>query len=334
MIVQGHVLDALAGLEDESVQCVVTSPPYWQTRAYDGDQETVWTPPGSRECKHDWRAVTTCARGGVNRPDNPPLEGHLEETNLRGEETVTHTCVLCGAWRGPLGLEPSSWLYARHIAWVAWALHRVLSDDGVLWLNIADSYVGKGYDRHEKELALIPEAVILRLCGPHRAPEEPRWIKRADVTWAKGLSLCSYYDGRCKPEPATDRPTRASERVFLLTKQPHYKWNKQGGSEPARTRGWRNLRDVWVIPPNFRGGHPAAFPEELARQCLLCATEPGDTVLDPFCGSGTVGQACLALDRKFIGIDIAESYVRLAIKRLRYEGGQADLTTINRERRD
>lgn len=122
------------------------------------------------------------------------------------------------------------------------------------------------------------------------------WFLRSDVIWHKPNAM---------PESVKDRPTRAHEYFFIFTKQEKYTYDAEAVLEEAEDGGTRNRRTVWSIntsPTN--GTHIASFPEALVEPCILAATKPGDFVLDPFFGCGTVGLVCKRLNRQFIGIEI------------------------------
>jgi len=81
--------------------------------------------------------------------------------------------------------------------------------------------------------------------------------------------------------------------------------------------GWQHLCvNVWKLPTERRNGHPAPYPVELARRCIRLSTWPGETVIDPFMGSGTTLLAARSLGRKAIGIDVSERYCEQAARRL------------------
>jgi len=145
---QGDVRAVLAGLPAGSVQCVVTSPPYWGLRDY-GIEPGVWPAAsaerGARnaECRHEWGA------GGPGRKrDNqhvseaPGAKGGGLKASAANQTTSSTGafCRLCGAWRGCLGLEPTPALYVEHLVAVLREVRRVLRDDGTLWLNLGDTY--------------------------------------------------------------------------------------------------------------------------------------------------------------------------------------------------
>ena len=90
------------------------------------------------------------------------------------------------------------------------------------------------------------------------------------------------------------------------------------GGHDAIYEGGRNRRSVWTITTKpYKEAHFATFPPEIPRTCILAGSKKGDTILDPFCGSGTTGEVALKLDRNFIGIELNEKYVNdLIIPRL------------------
>ncbi len=141
------------------------------------------------------------------------------------------------------------------------------------------------------------------------------------------------------PESVTDRCSKAHEYLFLLVKQPKYKFNqlKELATYAGQSRGGstnryeqnaagmdnkvydvRNKRSVWSIGVNtFKGAHFATFPPDLVRPCVQAGSDIGDTVLDPFTGSGTTGVVSLNLSRSFVGAELNPEYAEIAKKRLR-----------------
>ncbi len=106
------------------------------------------------------------------------------------------------------------------------------------------------------------------------------WILRSHVTWIKKTPMS---------ESVRNRPTRATEEVFLFAKQPKYYYN----NEAVRERYGANLRNYWALGPEpSTAEHPGAFPVELARRCILLGSRPGDTILDPFFGFRHHGRCC------------------------------------------
>jgi DNA modification methylase len=356
-------------LPDESIQCVVTSPPYWGLRKYDGVQDLIWG--GSSLCEHDFKEsinFDNSKKGneGSTTASNP---GHAVSDRFK---SVSGICFLCGAWRGGFGLEPSLKLYIQHTVEILRELKRILKPNGVVFWNTGDSYAGGGNYRginsentltskqasnrgakgvHQelgalgkdsgtakpKDLCLIPQRVAI-------AAQEDGWWVRQDIIWAKPNPM---------PESVRDRFTDAYEHIFMFTKSQKYFWDAKACQEPAisaglvtklgkkafsrgqqlgsgvpeeklhgnalateyKTKETRNIRNVWTFATQpFKGAHFATFPEELPRRCIRAATKIGDTVLDPFCGSGTTGKVALELGRNFIGTDLA--YQDLAEQRI------------------
>jgi DNA modification methylase len=324
----GHVLDVLAELEPETVQTCVTSPPYWGLRDYgDGGQE--------------WPAVTYAPMPGL-----PPLD--------IPSQTV------------PLGLEPDPWAYVGHLVEVFRGVRRVLRDDGTLWLNLGDTYAAgcmtgrqgsnstTGTNRGQAEGTALPPRKPppglkpKDLCGiPWRvayALQADGWYLRSDIIWHKPNPM---------PESITDRPTKAHEYLFLLTKDRRYFYDADAIRQPAVTfgdsidrpdttgaaqradlgqmarttpvgrrcgvhaSGGRNARSVWTITTRpYSAAHFATFPPDLPERCIKAGSRPGDLVLDPFSGAGTTGMVARRLQRSYIGAEQSEEYAEMSRRRI------------------
>ena len=307
---EGDVLDRLREMPDESVQCCVTSPPYWGLRDY----------------------------------------GHA----------------------GQIGLEPTPSAFVTRLVEVFAEVHRVLRDDGTLWLNLGDSYAAnqsnnggysdkstlagfsspntKGRIANEsglrrslthgvkpKDLVGIPWMVAFAL-------RDYGWYLRSEIIWHKPNPM---------PESVTDRPTKAHEYVFLLSKSARYFYDAEaireeaeygrrsafrGGAYVNQPRGQnngranaespsvtgsdpssgRNARTVWTINPQpTPEAHFATFPEALAERCIKAGSRPGDTVLDPFAGSGTTLLVAERLGRDSLGIELNPEYIAIAERRIK-----------------
>ncbi len=146
-----HVIDALRELPEQSIHCVITSPPYWGGLRDYGTPAVVWG--GDRDCAHEW-------------------------IQSKGESS---RCALYGAWRGQLGHEPTVQLYLDHIVAVFNELRRVLRPEGTTWLILGDSYVTPASAHAQlkaKDLALVPHRVAI-------AFQESGWWVRQDMVWSK-----------------------------------------------------------------------------------------------------------------------------------------------------
>ncbi|MGH9582957.1 MAG: DNA-methyltransferase, partial [Bryobacteraceae bacterium] len=110
-----------------------------------------------------------------------------------------------------------------------------------------------------------------------------------------------------------------------------YFYNREAILEPATSRkGTRNRRTVWSINTEpFAAAHFATFPPTLIEVPILAGTEPEDVVLDPFFGSGTVGEVCLRLNRRFVGIELKPDYAEIAAKRLKWQKAEIDRNGVS-----
>lgn len=307
----GGAADVLRTMPDQSVDCIVTSPPYFGLRDYGVEDQ--------------------------------------------------------------IGAESTPAEFVAALVEVFREARRVLADDGTLWLNLGDSYAnGGGGGAPSKHSTLLgnghrgggpklhaPAMVTARrsndglaaknLLGiPWRvafALQDDGWILRQEVIWAKR---------NCMPEAVTDRPSRAHETVFLLTKRPRYWYDADAireQSDPeqeahneryakvydaqagrAATTGQpgnvnsagiharpgkagRNARSVWTISAQpFAEAHFATMPPELATRCVAAGCKPGGVVLDPFSGSGTTGLAAARHGRRYVGIDLNADYLDLSLR--------------------
>ena len=218
-----------------------------------------------------------------------------------------------------IGAEENPEDYIRRLVSVFEEVHRVLTDDGTFWLNVGDSYTSgnRGYRAPDKKNPVramsyrpkTPAGLKAKdLIGiPWRLAfslQRAGWYLRSDIIWEKP---------NCMPESVKDRPTRSHEYIFLFSKSLRYFYNYQSVQEGNQ----RNRRTVWTIPTeSFPGEHFASFPPKLVEPCILAGSEPGDWILDPFFGSGTVGVVCEEQQRNYVGIELNEDYVRLALKRI------------------
>lgn len=140
-IMQGNALQVLPTLPEASVNCCVTSPPYWGLRSY-GTNAEIW---GGAEaaCEHEWGEETFTKGPSGSMGSTSTMIGrqvYEEGHNTRRGHSQGAWCQLCGAWRGAFGLEPTPELYVEHAVLIFRQVRRVLRDDGTLWLNIGDCY--------------------------------------------------------------------------------------------------------------------------------------------------------------------------------------------------
>jgi len=219
---------ALAEIEEGSVQCCITSPPYWGLRRYGDAAEMVFG--GDPQCDHVFSGEVVsdiredAAHGKTRTTDRFYGDESRRFDGNHQKHVSTQFCSLCGCWRGQFGLEPTPEMYVEHTLEFLRAIWRVLRDDGVLFLNLGDSYAGAGDrrggkgDEHGqgKKWATSAESIGLKpkdLCGiPWRvvlAAQADGWYWRQVVPWLKRNPM---------PESTDDRPTTAHEYFFMLTK--------------------------------------------------------------------------------------------------------------------
>lgn len=226
---------------------------------------------------------------------------------------------------GQVGSEIDLSDYISKLVGIFREVRRVLRDDGTLWLNIGDTYTSgnRGTRATDKKNAaremsyrpptpdgLKPKDLIGLPWRIAFALQADGWYLRSDLIWEKP---------NCQPESVKDRPTRAHEYVFLFSKSADYYYDYKAVQEPAigSKNNRRNRRSVWKINTKpYSGAHFATFPEELVLLCLKAGSKREDYVLDPFCGSGTVGKVCKTTGRKFVGIELKQDYVDLARTRI------------------
>jgi len=246
---------------------------------------------------------------------------------------------------GQLGLEQTPEEYVENLVGVMREVRRVLRDDGTLWLNLGDSYNGVGRGEKANGMQVAARATKQRtICGlkpkdmvgiPWRvafALQADGWWLRSDIIWVKPNPM---------PESVTDRPTKAHEYIFLLSKSRTYYYDGDAICEPAvygdhprngvpgtiikmshqgQRTGYRNKRTVWTVATKpFLGAHFATFPLDLIRPCVLAGCPPGGTVLDPFFGAGTTGLVAKQEGRGYIGIELNAEYVEMARNRINGE---------------
>jgi DNA modification methylase len=281
----------------------------------------------------------------------------------------------CGAIRqdSQLGLEPTPEEYVANMVAVFREVRRVLRSDGTVWLNLGDSYaspiggnnvglrtaqfgagneIGKKVDELDatrkassvrkkidglkpKDLVGIPWRVAFAL-------QADGWYLRSDIIWSKPNPM---------PESVTDRPTKAHEYLFLLSKSPRYYFDAdavretntvpdRSGTNAARvapgrpygSRGpsdevprpiesnpaGRNIRSVWTIATApYPGAHFATFPPKLVEPCIKAGCPEGGVVLDSFAGSGTTGMVAQSLSRRAVLIDLSMDYLGQLMERNR-----------------
>ncbi len=268
-LLEGNCLEVLKSLPSNSIHCVITSIPYWSLRVYDIDP-VIWD--GDPKCKHNFESEIKINKKRFSANANDVF------------------CSKCGAWKGSLGLEPSIDLFLKHIVDIFDEIKRVLRNDGTCWLNVGDSYAqqgvrnnkeqqlanqkraksknyhtqafnsSKGWDRgvssrsafdgtgiKTKDLVGQPwlVAFALRSAG---------WFLRADIIWHKLTAM---------PESVVDRPSRAHEYIFLLTKTASYYYDRFAVQEPAAAESFARASRAISSKNKYVNGAPGQNKQRL-----------------------------------------------------------------------
>lgn len=280
----GDAFDLVDELPDQSVNLVVTSPPYWGLRTYGHD--------------HNEGILAEWVGRGMAASEIPPYDWYVKHG-------------------GVLGLEPYPDWYVRHL--VEWfnRARRKLAPDGSLWVNLGDTYFARwasireegrqgltdnrvrrktpsgGY-LHDKQLLLVPARFAI-------AMQDHGWVLRNDLIWAKQSPM---------PRSETDRLRLSHEHWFHFVQRskvgrPQYYYDLSQTEELSL--------DVVSTPTSKGGaGHSATFPPEIIRPRITSSCPIGGLVLDPFCGSGTTVSEAVMLDRRSIGFELSETHAATA----------------------
>jgi DNA modification methylase len=350
-IIQGNCIDKIKELENNSIDCVVSSPPYFGLRDYG----TASYEGGDDNCKH------TITDGVVDNKNNK-----LTERPNRASDKKH--CVKCGAKRidEQFGLEKTYQDYLANTVKVFETFKPKLKDTATIWWNVGDSYNNKPAGNKdlkkssglpnkkenlhkrkdniskvllkslkEKDLLMIPNRVAIAL-------QEAGWYIRSEIIWHKPNPM---------PESVKDRPTSCHEKIWLITKNKKYYYDAEAIKEPCKTFDKnirdrdttklnntpgrtkmgglkknnyivKNKRNVWTVTTKpFKGAHFATFPKDLIEPCIKAGCPEGGVVLDPFGGSGTTGIVAALNNRNAILVELNPEYIKIAEDRIDKELG-------------
>lgn len=235
-VIQGDCLEVLKTLPDSSVNCCVTSPPYYGLRDY-GTGKWVG---GDPDCPH--RRLSKFSENTITGHAQTELVGNV------GDAIFKKICPLCGAIRedNQIGLEETPEEYIEKLTLVFRQVKRVLKDDGTLWLNIGDSYCGTGSKgdwvdpkysdgRNEQKVSVTQKVKGCKSKDLIGIPwmlafalRSDGWYLRQDIIWHKPNPM---------PESVRDRCTKSHEYIFLLSKKPHYYFDYEAIQEDSKWGG-------------------------------------------------------------------------------------------------
>ena len=289
----GNVLDKLKEIPDDSIDCIVTSPPYYGLRKYKAPDVIFG---GDSACEHEWQPAKLKLHYGESslQPEEKLLNKKMNPENNDHEKIESNVCSKCDAWKGQLGLEPNYNLYLDNLLMVTAELKRVLKPTGTLWWNMGDSYVGghQGGSIHPKNSAVIDaQEIPQRLQGrPQstvegmqekslmqlparfaiRMADEQGWILRNTMIWHKRNHL---------PSSVKDRLTNSYEFVFFFTKQKKYFFNLDAVRVPSKTGNGSEFG--WAGIGNKRMGGNAQATTQVSKHILknnILGKNPGDVL--------------------------------------------------------
>lgn len=314
-VVEGDNIESLRAIPDGSIHCVVTSPPYFGLRDYGTGQ---WK-GGDSEHEHRGSVARTVS-GGAGK----------QYTNVGSNRVFSGDCE-CGAKRidKQRGLEKTPQEYVDGMVEVFREVYRVLRDDGTLWINIGDSYATQG--GHTKQGSTSQRKGRSNISAQHAVKQSvPDGLKQKDligIPWMVAFALRAdgwylrsdiiWHKPNPMPESVTDRPTRAHEYIFLMTKSQRYYYDAEAIKESQVSihgsgngfkreaqisrdgRGsdeqWepsesgRNKRSVWTVNTKpYSEAHFATFPIKLIEPCILAGTSERGACSQ--CGSPLIRQ--------------------------------------------
>lgn len=351
---QGHVLEVLSKLPNDSVDMAITSPPYWGLRSYDGEHQ-IWG--GEKNCQHEWDSVWKSPIGGKNPPDRPANVGanrSLNDDDVRGKGTKSDFCNKCNAWKGQLGLEPDLKMFINHLIEIFREVKRVLKPTGSLWVNIGDSYGGSNCSRADyRENKSLQKDIYNKPSHQSLVSRFSKWrrdgqggelgncitqksirnkslcliperfaIAMVDDGWILRNKIKGYYrtvgsekhswelEGFKLKEGAPGREPCGLERKG-------HSGNHDKEGNPLNHPLGKNPPTVWAINTQpFPESHFATFPPTLIERPIKACCPPGGLVLDPFMGAGTTALVAKILGRHFVGIELSQRYIDIAMRRL------------------
>ena len=264
-LMNGNVLDMLKNIPNESIDCIVSSCPYYGLRSYKG-ADAIWG--GNPECEHEWVNQEIHKDNLRFRDPNhkASVGNHKNQEIYSSSNVKTNSCYKCGAWKGQLGLDPTYQLYVEHLMLVMKELKRVLKKTGTLFWNMGDTYSGAGagqkdtgkasYEasdfRHfpiksnlpNKSLMMIPERLAMAMI-------DDRWILRNKLAWFKRNAM---------PSSVSDRFSNKWEYVFFFTKSQKYYFDLDSIRKPLAESSIKRISQE-NIPNQFQKGKSVDFAE-------------------------------------------------------------------------
>lgn len=306
----GDALTVLRQMPDQSINCIVTSPPYWAIRDY-GEPGQLGMEPTPRE--YIARLVEILAEARRVLADDGTLWLNIGDT-YAGKANA-------GASVGRTRRADRAELIPARVNDTAEAPYKslLMIPERVAWAMVEQGWTLRNRIVWNKPDA-TPESMTDRLSGRHEAL----------FLFAKGPRYWFDLDPirervQTEPRPAGTGSPGAKYIGEVLGQSKQTNCVATGSRHTASHPNGRNPGDVWTVATaRFPGAHFAVMPAELARRCVLAGCRPGGVVLDPFCGSGTTGMVATRAGRRFVGIDLSAKYLDLALSTRLAQGALID----------
>jgi DNA modification methylase len=298
----GDARDLLPRIEAGSVQCVVTSSPYWGMRVYDNERDIPWA-DGER-----------CPYGFEQTP----------------EGFIRHTIELLALMKPAIAPTGSVWWNIMD----TYNTRTPIRGNARERLDAMGESSGrrKGWTEHG---ACRHSAGHMYLDDAELSSIPSRIAERASRVGYKAKSFITWRKHQAMPEPAKSRVSRQAEYILHLSTDRTPFFDKKAwqildskfGGPNLRYESAEKITDVWWLPTSTgKNGHGAEFPLALAGRCIALTSREGDLVLDPFLGSGTTAVAAVSLGRRALGYDISEKYIDVAEQRISAAARERQLT--------
>ena len=231
---------------------------------------------------------------------------------------------------GQLGEELVPEEFVKNLTALFHKAKRVLKDDGTVWVNIGDTYFGAKGGHHDSNNSITNNETGSEYRQHRKAPPKHEYIKDGDlsgVPWMFAVSM--QKDGwylkqdiiwnkpNPMPEAVNNRCVKSHEYIFLFTKKKQYYFNAEAISRKKLDgTGYVRKGSVWTLnTASLSEAHFAVFPEDIPANCIKAGSKEGDTILDPFMGSGTTALVAQKLGRKWIGIELNPKYIEIIKRR-------------------
>lgn len=334
MIITGDVRDVLPTLEDNSIDCIVTSPPYYQLRDYGmenqiGKEDTYESYINELtnvfiECNRVLKDTGTLwinlgdkyagSNNGIGSVDkkNPDLTDNERLKTDWGNCSISDRNLMLLPFRLAVSLQKVGYILRNDIIWYK---PNAMPSGGKVINKFTNCY----------EHILFFTKIDTGYFFNHTAVmEDAKYDGFKDVV---KLGYSTKYSNFADTKTSSKTLDVSDETIKQLRKKHSTKFG--GNKYPSNVEnniysgneyhpsGKRLKRDMWEIPTQpYTGAHFACFPEKLVETCILAGCPENGTVLDVFNGSGTTGKVAYDLGRKYIGIELNPEYVKLSEKRI------------------